>query len=91
MTEKEKAQEYLNSPDHCTLKEAAERVGIHPVTFKKYAERIGVVGIPVSKYTFYSQNDVDRVAQVTQDNTPVWIRMIEHDTGRKVKEIIFED
>lgn len=84
-------RELMDSPDHLTLKEAAERVGIHPVTFKKYAERLGVVGIPVSKYTFFKQKDVERVAQVAQDNTPVWIRMIEHDTGHRVKEIIFEE
>lgn len=84
-------RELIDSPDHCTLKEAAARVGIHPLTFKKYAARLGVVGVPVSKYTFYRREDVERIAKVVENNTPVWIQMIEHDTGRKVKEIIFDD
>ena len=87
----EKAREYKNSPDHLTLKKASERVGVHPLTFKKYAARLGIDGFAVSKYTFYHKDDVERIAKVTKDNTPTWISMIEHDTGRKVKEIIFED
>lgn len=86
-----KALALRESPDYLTLKQAAEEVGIHPVTFKKYAERLGVTGTAISKYTFYHADDVKRVAKVASNNTPLWIRMIEHDSGRKVKEIIFED
>lgn len=91
MSEKEKAKEYLSSPDYMTFKEASQQVGVHPLTFKKYATRLGIEGVAISKYTFYHQDDVKRIAKVTENNTPMWVRMIEHDTGRKVKEIIFED
>ncbi len=91
MTEREQAREYLKNPDFITFKEASQRVGVHPLTFKKYAARLGIEGIAISKYTFYRNEDVERIAKVTENNTPMWVRMIEHDTGRKVKEIIFED
>lgn len=91
MTQKEQAKDYLNNPDWMIFKKAAQRVAVHPLTFKKYAARLGIEGVAISKYTFYRKEDVERIAKVTETNTPMWISMIEHDTGRKVKEIIFED
>ncbi len=87
----ERVKRYLSSPDYMTLKEASQQVGIHPLTFRKYANRLGIEGVAITKYTFFRKDDVERIAKVTENNTPMWIRMIERDTGRKVKEIIFED
>ncbi len=87
----ERAKEYMNDPNYVTFKQAVQRVGVHALTFKKYAARLGIEGVAVSKYTFYHKDDVERIAKVTKDNTPTWISMIEHDTGRKVKKIVFED
>jgi hypothetical protein len=88
---KKEVKQMLDSPDWCTLRRAVELVGIHPITFRKYAARLGIEGVAISKYTFFRRPDVDRIAQVAATHTPVWISMIERETGRKVKEIIFDD
>ena len=80
---KQKTKEYIDNPDYVTLKEAAEDVGIDPVTFKKYASRVGIIGTPVSKYTFYLNEDVEKVRKIVGDQVPVWLRMIERATGKK--------
>ena len=76
-------RELLDSPEHLTLKEAANEVGIDPVTFKKYANRIGIVGTPVSKYTFYEKKDVEKVKKIMVDQVPIWLRMLENATGKR--------
>lgn len=83
----QRAKEYLDSPNYLTLKKAAEEAGLDPLTFKKYAANIGVNGTPISKYTFYSRDDVNKIRNIVEGQVPVWIRMIERATGKKVKLI----
>lgn len=78
-----RAKEYLDNPDYLTLKQAAEEAGLDPVTFKKYASNIGISGNPVSKYTFFTKDDVEKVREMVEKQANIWLRMLEKATQKK--------
>ena len=79
----EKAKVYLENPDFLTLKEAAQATGLDPLTFRKYAANIGISGKPVSKYTFFTKDDVAKVRGMVESQANIWLRMLERATNKK--------
>ncbi|MBR0117063.1 MAG: hypothetical protein IJM04_07235 [Prevotella sp.] len=77
----QRAKEYLNDPDFFTLKQAAEETGLNQVTFRKYAANIGISGRPISKYTFFTNDEVEKVRELIKKQAHVWLRMLENATG----------
>jgi len=82
---KKEVLELRDSPDFATLKEAAEIVGMNAVTFRKYASRLGINGYPISKYTFYRKEDVEKVKKLMVNQVPLMVSVIENFTGKIVR------
>ena len=88
---KQKHKRYAENPDYITQSAALREVEMFPPTFNRYANVLGIHGIREGRCMFYKRSDIERLKSMKNNLFSSAVGIIERETGKKVKEIIFED
>lgn len=88
---KQKDKGYAENPDYITQSAALQEVEMFHPTFNRYANMLGIHGYREGRCMFYKRSDIERLKSMKNNLFSSAVGIIERETGKKVKEIIFED
>lgn len=82
---------YQGNPLYFTQTEALEHLGMYHPTFNKYANMLSIHGIREGRCTYYLRSEIERLKSLKGNMFSRAVGIIERETGKKVKQIVFED
>lgn len=87
----ERAKEYKDNPDYMTQSEALQYLQMYHPTFNRYLSMLGIEGTHAGRCVYYKRSDIERLKALKDNMFIRAIGIIERETGKKVKQIVFED
>ncbi len=86
-----KKRQFAGNPDYMTQSEALEYLEMYHPTFNRYLNMLGIEGIHEGRCAYYKRSEIERLKSLKGNMFSRAVGIIERETGKKVKQIVFED
>ena len=83
-------REYADNPAFMTQTEALNILEMYYPTLNRYSRLLGIKSVREGRCTFYRRADIEHIKLLKSSLFSRAVGLIERETGKKVKEIVFE-